>query len=422
MKKQNKKALFSWCLYDWANSSFSTVIITFVFSVYFAKEVAPDEVMGSAWWSYAIALSGLMIAFISPFMGAMADITRDKKKWVFVFSMLCIISSAFLWFAMPAASTGYILLILGVVAMANVGNELAQVFYNSTLTDITAPEKRGRVSGWGWGVGYAGGLTALISCLLLFIGLGDSNPVFDLSQEKSEHIRIVGPFIAIWFFVFMLPFLYFYKVPVTKQIKFFDALRIGAKKLVADFKNFKGNQNLFTFLIASALYRDGLITLFAIGGIYAATQFDMSFTQILIFAAGLNVTAAIGAFLFAYVDDWIGSKPTIIISLSALIIIGVVILLIQTALQFIIVSLVLGIFIGPVQAASRTMVSTLSDAEDVGQAYGLYALTGKSISFLGPLLFGLATTIFATQKAGMIVIILLWFVGLLLLMKVKEKP
>ncbi len=175
------------------------------------------------------------------------------------------------------------------------------------------------------------------------------------------------------------------------------------------------------FLISSAIYRDGLVTLFAIGGVYAAGQFGMSFTEILIFAIGLNVTAGIGAFAFSFFDDARGSKNTIMISLIGLIVIGGIVLFVQDKYAFIVLSMGLGIFIGPVQAASRTMVGKLCPPENVVQSYGLYAFTGKSISFFGPLAFGLMTTTFGSQQAGMASIIAFWFVGLLILLKVKEK-
>ena len=187
-----------------------------------------------------------------------------------------------------------------------------------------------------------------------------------------------------------------------------------------DLQNITKYKNTVRFLIASALYRDGLVTLFAVGGVFAADRYGLSFTEILIFAIGLNVTAGIGAFGFSFMDDFVGSKKTIIVCLSGLILLGLCIFLIEEKNSFIILSLGLGIFIGPVQAASRTMITKISSEDMMAQSYGFYALTGKSISFLGPLFYGVATSIFNTQLAGMGTIILFWIIGLLLLLKVKE--
>lgn len=417
----NKRSVFSWCFYDWANTAFSTVIITFIFGVYFARSVVGDETAGSAQWSFAIAVSGMFIAFLGPLLGAVADNSGNRKKWIFWLSMLCIVPCALLWFAMPNGSASHILFVLGLVALANIGLELSQVFYNAMLPHVARPEKIGRVSGWAWGLGYLGGLSALAISLFGFIGLGDMKPLINIPTENFEHIRITGPFIALWFFIFMMPLFLFTKDVEVKALDFWDALSTGLKQLARSAKNARKHKNLLRFLIASAIYRDGLVTLFAIGGVYAAGQFGMEFTEILIFAIGLNVTAGLGAFAFAFADDKFGSKPTIIISLIGLISIGAVILLIADKNLFLILSLGLGIFMGPVQAASRTIISKLCPPEMITQSYGLYAFTGKSISFLGPLAFGTMTTIFGTQQAGMASIIIFWIVGLLILLKVKEE-
>ena len=416
-----RKSIFSWCLYDWANSAFSTVIITFVFGVYFARQIVGDETEGSAQWSFAISLSGLFIAILSPLLGAIADHSGYRKRWIFWLSMLCIVPTACLWFATPDSSTGHIIFVLVLVGLANIGLELSQVFYNAMLPHVAPKEKVGRISGWAWGLGYLGGLSALAVTLFGLIGIGDMKPLVRVPSENFENIRMTGPFIALWFFIFMLPFFIFTKDFEIRAPRFLNSLSEGVKQLVVSVKNIRHHKNFLTFLIASAIYRDGLITLFAIGGVYAAGQFDMNFTEILIFAIGLNVTAGLGAFTFSYADDAFGSKSTIIVSLLGLIVVGGIILFVSSKMVFIALACVLGIFMGPVQAASRTMVSKLCPSAMITQGYGLYAFAGKSVSFLGPLLFGLAVTFFKTQQAGMATIILFWVVGLLLLLKVKEQ-
>lgn len=418
---QGRRSIFSWCFYDWANTAFSTVIITFIFGVYFARQIVGDETEGSAQWSFAIATSGMFIAVLGPLLGAVADNSGARKHWIFWLSMLCIIPCALLWFATPNGSAGHIIFVLALVAMANVGLELSQVFYNALLPHVAPAEKIGRVSGWAWGLGYLGGLSALAFSLFGFIGLGDIKPFITLPTENFEQIRMTGPFIALWFALFMLPLFLFTKDVEIKALGFWDALSEGLKQLATSAKNARKHKNFLTFLIASAIYRDGLVTLFAIGGVYAAGQFGMDFTEILIFAIALNVTSGLGAFAFAYADDAFGSKTTIVVSLIGMIVVGGCVLLISDKFVFIGLACLLGIFMGPVQAASRTMISKLCPPDMITQGYGLYAFTGKSISFLGPLCFGLAVTFFETQQAGMATIILFWIVGLLLLLKVKEQ-
>ena len=416
----DRRSIAAWCLYDWANTAFGTVIITFIFSVYFSREIIGDETAGSAQWSFALAASGLVIAILGPVLGAVADNSGARKGWIFALSLLCIIPCAALWVAVPDGGAQHVLFILFLVAVANVGFELAQVFYNAMLPHIAPQLMVGRVSGWAWGLGYLGGLTALAFALFGFIGLGDISPLFRVSTENFEHIRMTGPFIAAWFFIFMWPLFLFTKDKKSKKLSVKKSVILGARQLIRTARRIRSYKNLAWFLVASAIYRDGLVTLFAVGGVYAAGQYGMEFSDILIFAIGLNVTAGIGAFSFAYVDDWVGSKKTIIFSLIGLIVIGGIVLFTQSKELFIFLSLGLGLFIGPVQSASRTMVSKISPSHLITQNYGIYAMTGKSVSFLGPLFFGLAVSFFETQQAGMASIILFWVVGLFLLLRVRE--
>jgi UMF1 family MFS transporter len=280
------------------------------------------------------------------------------------------------------------------------------------LLNIAPADRIGKVSALGWATGYAGGLSALILFLLTFIGVAGIGPFWPGEVEAG---RLAGPMVALWMVVFSLPLL-LTRLPQTKQAAVINPL----PKKENIIKLFLKDKNLLKFLIGSALYRDGLTTLFAVGGIYAASQFQLTPTEMLIFAVGLNVTAAIGAFLFSFWEDKIGSKPTIIVSLGGLIFFGAIILFLQSALAFILVSLALGFFIGPAQAAGRSMISRLSTKEEKGRNYGFYAMTGKSAAFFGPLMFGLIVDLTGTQQAGLGVILGLWLAGLIFVIFVKE--
>jgi len=415
-RSSHKKSILSWCLYDAGNSAFATVIVTFVFSVYFARSIVGDETNGAALWSYAIATSGFVVALASPVLGAMADHYGARKPGLVLFSALCVVPCALLYFAAP----GMVVLALVLFVVAHTGFEIALVYANAMLPHIAPPRMVGRISGWAWGAGYAGGLACLAMTLFGLVGLGDINPLLSLPRAHFEHIRAAAPLTALWFALFTIPLLLWTHDVEKTGLKITEAVRKGLFQLRDTFTRARQQKNLLTFLIASALYRDGLNTLFAVGGLYAAGVFGMSLTEILIFAIGLNVSAGLGAVIFAYADDHWGSKRTVIVALVGMIVTGLAILLTQDKHVFTVLALALGIFMGPAQAASRTLAARLSPPDMVAQTYGLYSFTGKSVSFLGPLAFGLATSIFDSQRAGMATIILFWLAGLALLAKVRE--
>ncbi len=416
-----KKSIFSWCLYDWANSAFSTVIITFVFSVFFTRGMVGDETAGAAWWGYAIGISGICIAILGPILGAVADHSGARKRWIFWLSMLCVVATFLLWFAQPVASTGNIIFVLGCIIVANIGFELSMVFYNAMLPHIAPKHLIGRISGWGWGVGYLGGLAALAIALFGLVGVGEMEPWFGISGMDSANVRATGPLTAIWFLIFMIPLLVYThdveRVPMGPRA----AMRLGLAQLARSLREVKTHKNLVQFLVSSAIYRDGLNTLFAIGGVYAAGVYGMDLVEILYFAIALNVSAGAGAFIFAHMDDKIGSKPTIIVSLAGLIVAGAAVLFTTDKHMFMMLSMLLGLFMGPVQAASRTFAGRLAPSGMVTQTYGLYAFTGKAVAFIGPIAFGAATHYYGSQQAGMFTIILFWIIGLGLLTMVEEK-
>ncbi len=412
------RPILSWCLYDWANSVLATIIFTFVFSVYFSRGIVGDEVLGSAYWGYAIGIAGGIVALTGPILGAISDAFGPRKPLLLGLTILTILSTIAMFWAMPDPS--YTLYALILVGLATIGFELAQSQYNAMLSDIAPADRIGRISGWAWSLGYFGGLICLIIALVAFIGLGDGTGLLGLPEEDSLNVRATCILAAIWYLVFALPlFLY---VPDRKQIPHKKGLIVEAfQSLWQTIKTlFTTSGNVGRFLIASAIYRDGLNTLFTVGGLYAAGTFGMDFQEILIFAIGLNITSGIGAFAFAYFDDVKGAKPTIVISLLALIGLGIGIMIVEDKNTFLILALALGLFIGPVQASSRSMMARLAPKDASTELFGLYAMTGKSIAFTGPLLFAFLTQITDSQRWGISAIIALWVIGLILLMRVKE--
>ena len=412
----DRRGIFSWCLFDWANSAFNTVIGTFVFNVYFARAIYGEETAGGAVWATAIGISGLAVAVLAPICGAVADHSGRRKPWIAAFTALTVIPTALLWFAEP--DQAFIVYALVLVVLASIAFELAGVFYNAMLPDIVSRDYLGRVSGWAWGLGYAGGLACLVFALIALIQ--PEVPWFGLSKDGLENVRATGPLVAVWFTVFALPMLLLTRDTPSTGIAVGQAIRRGLGSLVQTLRQARKYPQIVKFLIASAIYRDGLVTLFAVGGLYAGKTFGMSQSEIIQFAIGLNVTAGLGAAAFAWLDDGVGSKRTILVALTGLILFGTATLFVRDTTLFVVLALILGIFVGPAQAASRSLMARLSPPDLETEMFGLYAMTGKSIAFLGPFLFGQLTLAFDNQRIGMSTIMLFWLAGAALLFTVRE--
>ena len=405
------KGLFSWCLFDWANSPTPTVVITFIFAPYFARAIAGNEAEGLALWSWGIAVSALIIAVLAPATGAIADAGGRRKPWIGAFSLIAVVATALLWFCAPDAR--WVVPALVLVALVNIGFETATVFYNAMLPDLVEDSHIGRLSGWSWGLGYAGG----IACLLLTLGffvLTDPPP-FGLDKGEAEHVRFAAVIVALWFILFGWPLFAFTPDKASTGRPIGQTVRTGLAQLMQTLRRIREYRVITRFLIARLLYVDGLNTLFALGGIYAATTFALDEEQVLLFAIVLNVTACLGAVGFAWLDDAIGSKRTLLYTLAGLIGLSAAILLIDSPLWFWILGAALGIFVGPVQAASRSLMARLSPPDMTGEMFGLYALSGKITSFAGPLLVGVVAYATDSQRLGMAVIVVLLAAGWLVL-------
>ena len=417
------RLLWRWASYDFANSAFPTVIETFVFAAYFTRQVAADPVTGSAQWGLAVGLAGLAVALLAPLVGAIADHGGGQRRWLAATTALCVLPTAALWWVTPHSP--HVVTALLLVGVATIGMELASVFYNALLPRLAPPEQIGRWSGWGWGLGYAGGLLCL---LLALFGLVREGAWLPLPRGDASHVRATFVLTAVWFALFALPLLTA-RLPgrVSGRLSGHPgghdadgrfALAASLRELWHTLRGLPRQGPLLRFLIARMLYTDGLATLFAFGGVYAAGTFAMSESQVLAFGIGLNVTAGIGAVAFAQLDDRIGSRRTIVIALAALLACGAGALLAPTATGFWAAGLALGIFVGPAQAASRSLLARMAPPEQRNQLFGLFTLSGKATAFLGPMLVGMVTLVSGSQRIGMAVILGLWLAGLALLLTV----
>jgi len=378
--------------------------------------VAADPVSGTEQWGYAISASALAVAVTGPVLGAIADHAGARKPWIAVLTFICVIATAMLWFTRPDPSD--IIWVLFFVALANYAFEMGMVFYNAMLADIAPKPLTGRISGWGWGLGYAGGLLCLAVALVLFVQPDPA--LFGLDKSASEPIRATALLVAVWFAVFSIPlFLYTPDAPAS-GLSVTAAVRRGLCEFIATIRRLRDYAQIVRFLIARMFYADGLTTLFAFGGIYAAGTFGMGFSELIVFGIALNVTAGLGAAAFGWVDDALGSKKTIMIAVSALIVLSTAVLLAPSKTWFWILAMPLGIFVGPAQAASRSMMTHLTPPDVRNEMFGLYALSGKATAFMGPALLGWVTAMADSQRIGMATILVFFGIGLLLLLTVRD--
>jgi UMF1 family MFS transporter len=411
-----RAATFAWCLYDWAVTPFPTIVTTFVISNYFAKAIAPDPTTGSARWGFMVGAAGAIIALLSPPLGAIADRMGHAKRGIAVSLAVIIVSAALLWFATPTPDSAVLTLVVSAAGIISV--ELGLLFYNALLPVIAPRDRIGRTSGWGWGAAYAGGLMCLIAALLLLVQ--PEHPVLGIPKTEAANYRATGPLVAVWAALFAWPL--FLLVPDTKGTvrSTAAAVRLGMADLGQTVRSLSRYRNLAWFLVSSAIYRDGITTILGIGGLYAGGTFGMTLSEIITFGIGINITAAGGAASFAWLDDWLGSKRTVLLSLAGLIGFGAAIIAVHDKSLFFGLALALGIFVGPAQSASRSLAVRLSPEGEVGKVFGLYGLTGRAVSFTGPILYSWVTEVTHNQRAGVGTILVLLVAGAVLLLRVRE--
>ena len=411
----SRAAFLGWCSYDWANSAFAAIIVTFVFPTYFSQLVAGPGSDGAAQWGLALGVSGVAVAIAGPFVGAVADRTGRLKPWLAALTFAACLFTAALWFVRPQESD--VLRALVLVALADIAIELGTVFYNALLPRLAPPHLLGRLSGWGWAAGYAGGLLALVLCLVLLIK-ADPPPAF-LDVRTAEPIRATAVLTALWLLVFSLPLFLFVGEPRGQSAPLGSAISMGWAQLKESLRSALGHGPMLQFLIARMLYTDGLAALFAFGGLFAAQRFEFRLDEVLLLGILLNVTGAVGAAAFGWIDDRIGPKPTILIALAGLISLGVAALLVDDKAQFWAIAGALGLFVGPAQSASRSLMARLVPPGLEAEMFGLFALSGKATAFLAPFAFCAARAMAGDIRAGMATIIAFLAAGFAVLLPLK---
>jgi UMF1 family MFS transporter len=444
-----RAAVISWIFFDWAAQPYFTLITTFVFAPYFANFVAPNPATGQALWGFAAAGAGFCIALLSPVLGAIADASGRRKPWIAAFGALLVVGASAMWIGRPG-DPSIIPPLLFAYAIASVGVEFATVFNNAMMPTLVPPDRIGRLSGTGWATGYIGGIVSLVTVLGFLAANPESGrtlfgltPLFGLDPVTHQGDRITGPLTAIWFIIFVTPmFLLTPDYPAKRPVR--QALRAGLFELKGTLSELPKHRSMLLFLLANMVYTDGLVSLFAFGGIYAAGTFGWHTLQIGTFGIILAIAGTLGAWLGGKLDDHLGPKRVIAGSMMVLLLAVIAILLVdKDSIFFIKVAppqpggalfagasekayLVLGCLIGaaggPLQAAARTLLIRLAPKDRIAQYFGLFALTGKVTSFVGPLLIGAVTAATASQKAGMAVLVVFFTAGMVLLMMVEEPP
>ena len=409
---KSKLNVLWYSLYDFGNSAFTTLVVTFIYSTYFTQKIAADATLGTVLWSRAVTVSALVIAVLSPILGGYADRSSRRASMMIVASVVCILATIGL--AVPGE--GKVMLALALFVIANVAYELGIVFYNSYLPDIANTESVGRISGLAWGMGYLGGLACLAVALVGFV-MPDA-AWFGLSKETGANIRATNVLAALWFLVFALPLMI--KAPGIAPMTGKPGVsgRIGVLDTLKDLTRFP---ELLKFLVARMLFNDGLITVFAFGGIYAAGTFGMDFQQIIIFGIALNVAAGLGAFLFGFLDDRAGGKATVLISIVFLAVSAILAATARNLTMFWVAAIGIGLFAGPNQSASRSLTARFTPEAKKAQFFGFFAFSGKFTAFFGPLLLGFVTDITKSQRWGVATVVVFFLAGGLILLAVNEK-
>ncbi|TMV94591.1 MFS transporter [Thioclava sp. BHET1] len=434
-----RKRIWGWWFFDWASQPYNSLLITFIFAP-FVKDLLGDGTKAQTVWGYGVGFAGVVIALCSPFLGAIADRSGRRIPFLWVFSAMYVVGAWGLWYAIPGDF--HLLAIMISFAVGMIGMEFATTFTNAMLPDLGPREKIGKISGSGWAFGYVGGLISLLIMLLLLqanpstgktlLGL---TPLFGLNPATGEDTRIVGPLVALWYAVFMIPFFCWVREPRKPDaLPVGTALRGAWPDLRATLRALPRRRSLSSFLLSSMFYRDALNGIYTFGGLYAAGVLNWSITMIGIFGILAIVTGAIFAWLGGKADDRFGPKAVISLNVIVLVLVVIGVVFISRTevfgiavspdsalpdIAFYVLGGLIGACGGALQSASRTMMVRQADPEKITEHFGLYALSGKATAFIAPISIGVVTQISGNQAIGITPIIVLLILGLVLLAFVK---
>lgn len=396
------KDVFNWSLFDFANSTFATIIVAFVYAIYFKKVVAYNEPVADFYWSSAINISMIMVAVLSPLLGAASDYYSTKKRYLAFFTFLCIISTGLLYFVTEGMiAAGMILFIL-----ANTGFQAGLGFYDAFIKEISASENYNKVSSFGYAIGYLGSLASLAAVIIL---------------QDTPRLTFIA--CAVMFLVFSLPIFIFVKenkASISSDNTNF--LKTGFKRISDTFHHFKNYRNIRLFLFSYFLYIDGVNTIIFFSANYAQTTLNFSVPDLILFFIIVQVTALLGSFIFGWIADKYGTKNTLIYIIISWAVLTLTVYFANDKTTFLIIGAFAGTFLGSSQALSRSFFGKLIPFEKKTEFYGFYSLFEKTSTILGPLTFGLISWLTGNQRFAVLSIILFFIAGIILLRNVKENP
>ncbi len=403
-----------YALYDLGNSAYTMIIITFITSAYFANHIVGDPQIGAAYWQWTAGICGIVIALTGPFLGALADKKpKGKINFLQLFTLMCILTTCFFWFAKP--NSNYILFTLIIFFISNYCYEVGSIFYNSLLKKCSNENDIGKTSAFGFALGYIGSVPIILLTLYVFI-LPEIIP-FGLDKNNFEHIRFVPFVVALWFFIFSLPMIYYFKNKISYEENN-DSTPVFKNILEIIWKN------KFTstgkFLLARMIYSDALIVLIAGGGVYASGVFGFTPGELLKVAIAGNIVAFVGVLLGGYLNDKVSSKKIIMFCIAALTLtVFYGSLIAQTKSQFFYNVMVISFFIGSIQSASRVMMTNMLGLNNLGKGFGLFSFSGRITAFAGPLMVGTLTYLYS-QRIGFLSISIFFIIGFIMMMSVKN--
>jgi len=400
----------AWSLYDFGSSAFNTLMVTFIFNRYFTDVIAPDPDSGTLVWGRAVNLSAVVVAVLMPVLGAIADYSGRKKLFLVLSAGLAIVFTVLLFFMGP----GDVWLAVALFVVANVGFESSNVFYNAFLPEISTAKTIGRISGLGYFLGYVGGLI----CLALGLGMYRTwVPETDFLNVRSTTLLVAG-----WYLVFSLPlFLGVRERAERRPPPERGYIREGFRRLAVTVRHIRDVREATKLIVARMIYNDGVGTVISFASIYAGVVLGMPLDDVLVMAIALNVAAGLGALGFGFIDDRVGGKKTLVITLVGLTVAGVIGVATTSVAGFWVAATLIGIMMGPNQSASRSLLARLVPEHKHAEAFGLFAFSGKMSSVFGPLAYTTALATTGSHRVAMGTIIGFFVVGLLVLLTVRER-
>lgn len=401
------KERWAWCAYDFANSSFTTIIVTVAYSVYFTHVVAPEH--GDAWWGRGYAVSMLVAGLLSPVIGAMADATASKRRWLIAATLVCVVPTALLGWVGP----GDLAAGLGFFMLANIGYNCALHLYDAFLKELTPPEHTGWLSGAGWAFGYIGGLASLALVYPLLAA--------GFEGDHAATYRLAFPITAAFFALASLPTLWWLRERAVPLQFSGSAWTLGLRRVAATLRTLRHRRHLIRYALAYFLYNDGVNTIFVFAAIFAAKVLQFSTQDIVVFFLVMQLSSAAGALGFGWVTDRLGSVRAISLTLITMIALTIWASRVETASEFYLIGLCTGATLGANQAASRTLLAHFAPTARAAEFFGLFSLTSKFAATLGPLIYGELATATGSHRTAVLAVGALFVAGLILLQRVDER-